>query len=824
MKQQLFTYKDGMNQDISKSKIANTFYYEGRNIRIITNESFGSVTNQKGNELVLTIPTINNNPTTKASLANLAYPLSNFQILGHTELDKSLYLLTKSLDPAVNFSKFYYSQNQSSAPAPYIDSNLRVLVDGVIVFESFVDSNGVVQGPSLEVGKNIRFQGFYLATEPNEPAPAPILYLDIYKNGILESRQQQFCGTENITLFYDIITEANDVWFTHAYTLPQPGQVENPFAAIDVSTLRLDGEPFAIWKVKKDFQIELKYFEILDVATKRIDVQSFYENENIQKIYWADGVEELRFINIADPKVMNLDKKFLSTVPKVNLNQPEIIGFEVGGSSHTSGSIQYAYNLYNQYGAQTRISPLSEISYLNNKDIGNQVEAKVSKSPLIQLTDLDTTFSNVRVYSIKYDIKNTTPKISLIYDRPIQKSIKLIDDNNSVIQEIAFSEFVFLGGEVYIPQHLFIKDNHLFLANYKTTQYDIDFDARAYRYNKTGNTIITDSNGINPISFNIADIGTTNIPYDFDAVNSTNKAIEQDADYNKYIWKSFGSITIPSSTVNYYNYRMCAIDQSEAYNIYFFTYTNQFNNIVTGSVVNNQCVDIIAKENSVFFQSVEMYRTILDLHSTVVTPSTVVPAGTLGGLGPNVGFEVKYREVQSNIGQPTMSSSQSLTDVQKVSDHTGLKSGETYRVFIEFLFDDGKFGFPKWIADVKIPDIGSEGSVAPVSSTGLVSYPFIEVELVSPPVDSRITGWRSVIVERTESDKTVLTQGLFNPAIIDNFRPNVDVFPSYFQRTARSASEPPTTARQLNKPQRFNTSNTDELNLSSNKNSTIGKK
>ena len=39
-----------MNQDISKSKYSPEIYYEGKNIRIITNEDFGSVTNEDGNE------------------------------------------------------------------------------------------------------------------------------------------------------------------------------------------------------------------------------------------------------------------------------------------------------------------------------------------------------------------------------------------------------------------------------------------------------------------------------------------------------------------------------------------------------------------------------------------------------------------------------------------------------------------------------------------------------------------------------------------------------------------------------------------------------
>ena len=816
MKKDIFTYSGGMNEDISKSKLANNIYFNGRNIRVVTNKSFGSVTNQKGNSLQLTVPDIQNNPTNKNSLSTLNYPITNNNVLGHTQINKDLYLLTKSFDPSLIDCRFYYAQSQSSAPDPYIDSNLRVIVDDVIVFESFVDSNGVVEGPRLDVGKTVKFQSFYLASEPNEPAPAPTIYLDVYKNGVLVSRQSSFCGESNVTLTYTVETETNDVWYAHAYTLPQPGPINNPFEDIDLSLIRLEGEPFAIWKVTEDLQIELKFFDFIPVKTTKLDVEGFYENENNIKLYWADGDNELRFINIADPNSLNLDKKFLSTTPQVALNQPEIVNFAIGGTSHTSGTIQYAYNLYNLYGSQTRISPLSELAYLNNDDIGNQPDQIVSKSPVVQFKNLDLSYQYVRIYSIKYNNKNSTPKISLIYDRPIQKDITIIDDNNGVIQEIAFSEFIFLGGDTYIPEHIFSKDNHLFLANYKTKQYEVDFDARAYRYDKSGNTVITDTDGNNPITFNINNVKSVNIPPKFDSVNPTNKSIEGDADYNKYVWKSFSGQTIPGETINYYNYNLRAINQSEVYSISCVNYVDEFDKDKTVCIQNQEERNIIAKEGSVFFQSIEVQVTQNALFESRTADDIIISNGVIGGLGPNVGFEIKYRQTASNAGQPSMSSNVSLATVNKSSNYTSLKSGEIYRLYIEFLFNDGRFGYPKWIADVKIPEIGAELGKAPIEEDGTINYAYIETELINSPEDDRIIGWRTAIVERTESDKTVVTQGLYNPAIHDNFKPNVDYFPSYFQRTVRQTEDAPQTGNEFIKPVRFNTSDSVQLNLSGN--------
>src|SRR3970040_259030 len=50
----------GINQDISKSKHQPQFYFEGQHIRIVStdSQSTGSVTNEKGNDLVIVLPRI----------------------------------------------------------------------------------------------------------------------------------------------------------------------------------------------------------------------------------------------------------------------------------------------------------------------------------------------------------------------------------------------------------------------------------------------------------------------------------------------------------------------------------------------------------------------------------------------------------------------------------------------------------------------------------------------------------------------------------------------------------------------------------------------
>lgn len=895
-----------MNQDISKSKYSPELYYEGKNIRIITNEDFGSVTNEDGNELKLELPDILSNPTlTKSHLNNLSYPLVPENILGHTTIKDNLYLLSKYV-LSLPTAKLFYAHDQNVTP--YIDSNIRVLINGVTHFENFTSTNGAVEGPALPTNTTVRVQSFHLATEPNEAAANPTLYLEVYEDGKLVNKQSAALDyINNVTLFYDINIIPNKVYFFHAYSLPTPGDKANPFTNININNFIVDGDIFTIHKVDKNYNPTLLFLDTVNIPTTKLDVVGFYESEAIQKIYWVDnGTSELRFANVANPNLIELNRKFLSTVPTVSLKQPIITGFVTGGSSHTSGSIQYAYNLYKLNGAQTKISPLSNIVYLNTGDKGNQVSVQVDKAPIIKITGIDTTFDRIRLYAIKYNSLNATPEIRLISEQDITSSLEFIDDNNSTVNTLSLAEFQFLGGEIYYPKHLKVKDNHLFLFNYKTKKFDIDFDARAYRYDNLGNAVIKTAAGA-ATTFTASTIPV--IPETHDAINPTNKALDGTVDYNKYIWKSASGTggstqlitpsfdqlfefvssnhTFAETFFDINDVQVTETDPNVEYSVFSIVTTTTYRprtglsistvalsvggtttgtNLCTNGLVNNpgsnewtialstgdlvlttkyvgdsRCssqqpqpqvglvsvVEGVTTYNTSFTfknfgarsNDTQVRQNVTEFNAgglQITINTTPQTTGVLGGIGPNVEFEIKYKTVASNIGEPTMNSSPTLATINNPSQLQGLKSGEVYRLYLEFLTNDGSYIFPKWIADVKIPEIGTDGSLPSVDVNGNVNYPYIETKLINLPTDPRIAGWRTSIVERTEFDKSVVTQGLVNAGIVDNYNPSIDILPSYFQRTVSNRTDYPNQNNAVYKPIKLNGATSGARNLSHN--------
>lgn len=155
-----------------------------------------------------------------------------------------------------------------------------------------------------------------------------------------------------------------------------------------------------------------------------------YENEDIQKVYWLDGINQPRFINIA--KEETIDK---STDPSIYtgfdfVQSPEISYKENGTLKHLdvnikkvqsggmfpSGVVQYAISFFNRNGSQTGIIYQSPFLYSTGTNIGLNVETNSSNSFQLTLSNLPSNFEYMRIYRIIYTSINATPSVEIVTD------------------------------------------------------------------------------------------------------------------------------------------------------------------------------------------------------------------------------------------------------------------------------------------------------------------------------------------------------------------------------------------------------------------------
>lgn len=258
-----------------------------------------------------------------------------------------------------------------------------------------------------------------------------------------------------------------------------------------------------VWKMRYDnYDITLLYLRDMSFS-KNTPIQAInnFENEIIDKVYWVDGNNQLKFLNI-EHSIANGDLESLIDVPinvvdmvgKYNLSQPIINSISTGGI-HTSGMIQYAYNLYRLNSSQTKISPLSQLIPLDKGSLGGgAVNEIVGSIPSISISNIDSAYTNIKIYAIKYTSYNEVPSISVIDDReiPSSKSIDVFDDGN-IISTVSLEEFLFLGSDIIIPKHIISKFNRLFLSNYKEINFIVDLDCRAYSFNSSAVSTVYDN-------------------------------------------------------------------------------------------------------------------------------------------------------------------------------------------------------------------------------------------------------------------------------------------------------------------------------------------
>ena len=215
-----------------------------------------------------------------------------------------------------------------------------------------------------------------------------------------------------------------------------------------------------------------------------IETISFYENTDIRKVYWTDGLNQPRVINIAAASdvVSKWNTDSFNFVRTINLNEEITIERNiVANGNFAPGVIQYAFTYFDKYGQESNIfytSPLYYISY-NNRGAGP--EDRVSNSFNIEVTNVDKRFDYIRIYSIHRTSINATPDVKRVVDLAISTTNKITyTDNGSSGDSVDPTELLYIGGEEVVFGTMAQKDNTLFLGDIETKRKTLDSTIRSY--------------------------------------------------------------------------------------------------------------------------------------------------------------------------------------------------------------------------------------------------------------------------------------------------------------------------------------------------------
>ena len=154
----------------------------------------------------------------------------------------------------------------------------------------------------------------------------------------------------------------------------------------------------------------------------------YYETEDIQKIYWVDGKNVLRFMNfIADDEEIarwskNNDNTYFDSNRKADFGVKATIEKDNSGNTRANGVVQYLLTYYNKHGQETGYVWASDLVYLSPVGKGGAADGTNSNKVTITFTNLDTSFTNYRVYCIFRSSLNITPVAYIVADGEIEET------------------------------------------------------------------------------------------------------------------------------------------------------------------------------------------------------------------------------------------------------------------------------------------------------------------------------------------------------------------------------------------------------------------
>lgn len=196
-----------------------------------------------------------------------------------------------------------------------------------------------------------------------------------------------------------------------------------------------------------------------------IETLCSYESETIQKVYWVDGKNQPRLINLI-PYSMNGDKEYYNAkeynsnpfdfIQELSLNETITVTKEFGIGEFPAGVIQYAFTYYNRYGQESNIFYTTPLNYISYVDRGGGPDAKIANAFRIKLKGLDDhNFDYVRIYSILRTTKDATPFVKRIQDIQLtgQEDYEFLDDGLKG-DNVDPTELLYVGGDEIVVKAL----------------------------------------------------------------------------------------------------------------------------------------------------------------------------------------------------------------------------------------------------------------------------------------------------------------------------------------------------------------------------------
>lgn len=265
---------------------------------------------------------------------------------------------------------------------------------------------------------------------------------------------------------------------------------------------------FSLPDSKADYDLfgRLLFKGNLDFDTQHpIETLVSYESEIIQKVYWTDNKNQPRVINIApfmNKKVSGYTANTFNFIQELALQESVYAIKKFGSGEFPAGVIQYAFTYYNKYGQESCVFNATPLYCIAYRDRGGKPGEKIAVSFNIYISNVDTSFDYLRIYSILRTSKDAVPLVKRVQDIEIiaNKSAYVYTDSGYSGDTVDPTELLYKGGEEIIAKTMEQKDGTLFLGNIQTAKVGLPNDVQSSLQSNTSLSAITVNNPVALIS------------------------------------------------------------------------------------------------------------------------------------------------------------------------------------------------------------------------------------------------------------------------------------------------------------------------------------
>lgn len=728
--EQLNSFERGMNLDILKSRQAPNTYRNAVNCRLEPQENGtrGAIVNCNGNELFLTFPTTSN--VCQITLSSNFITASTFSFIVN-----SVTVTVTNTTYAAFFEDVSDAINASTAlQALGITSSFSA--SQVLVWSGLNASN-VTISPSVSIT---------MASPPEA----------VVNNSFVTSQ----AGVQPIGW---VTLRDKLVFLTTNNTTINPGGHD-----FDTSVASDPSSVGQIWTLDYNPEtlvgrLELKYNNYVDFTTYHpippTGIWGNYENINIKKIYWTDWFNPLRSFDIQDENCFALSPTLLERRPEIAMEVPILQSIKDSGGKLSKGVYQVAYRLLNNNGYTTHFSQLSNLVNIIN-DLPDTTAYR-KYMPLVtffgthklinwKIVDLDTSFDRIEIALVFKSDTTSDPIINVVANEPVPQNgtFNFVTDDitptNSYPLDI--NTLLNIPSDFSHCKTIAVKDGLLIAANLKEQQFDVNFDARAYRWRSVHSST----------------------PHIF----SSNRTEVYDSQGTELIVDKTSSSSYPN--------QWGVPEQHDAINADQFTQTPDSYRFQSDGVT-------LGGEGPNIKYTFKVHWFIGDQNLSGGGFGAMNLDSGAGPVGENARFVGNNPAVVSLNGNDYSLAGfyDSFKSPYITSAFKGYQPDEVYAFAFQVWDKKGRPGFSKWIADIRMPVIFENDGT---TGSGTIDHPFTRVSnyggflqqeigilvpeftvTIPSSLREQIGHWGIVRCERTTQDRTVMASGSIHPVQFDSF-------------------------------------------------------